>query len=91
MEAIAPISRQRQLFTATLVMIVAVITEPPTERSSKAGDMTHLDLFLQKGPANGDMVAGLDELKRTVLLDGIPSNNDGMVGRVCVHYLLVCS
>lgn len=41
--------------------------------------MTHLDLFLQKGPANGDVVGGLDELRRIVLLDGIPSNSDGMV------------
>ena len=41
--------------------------------------MTHLDLFLQKGPANGDVVAGLEELRRIVLLDGIPSNSDGMV------------
>jgi len=41
--------------------------------------MTHLDLFLQKGPPNGDVVAGLEELRRVVLLDGIPSNNDGMV------------
>ncbi|KXL46529.1 hypothetical protein M433DRAFT_74335 [Acidomyces richmondensis BFW] len=40
--------------------------------------MTHLDLFLAKGPPNGDVVAGLDELRRTVLLDGIPSNSDGM-------------
>ena len=41
--------------------------------------MTHLDLFLQKGPSNGDVVAGLEELRRIVLLDGIPSNSDGMV------------
>lgn len=42
--------------------------------------MTHLDLFLQKGPANGDINGGLDELRHIILLDGIPSNNDGMVG-----------
>lgn len=41
--------------------------------------MTNLDLFLQKGPRNGDLSQGLDELRRTVLLDGIPSNSDGMV------------
>ena len=41
--------------------------------------MTHLDLFLQKGPPDGDLVAGLEELRRVVLLDGIPSNSDGMV------------
>ena len=44
--------------------------------------MTHLDLFLQKGPSNGDVVAGLEELRRIVLLDGIPSNSDGMVRHV---------
>ena len=41
--------------------------------------MTHLDLFLQKGPPDGDHVAGLEELRRVVLLDGIPANADGMV------------
>ena len=45
----------------------------------RKNSMTHLDLFLQKGPANGDVVAGLEELRRIVLLDGIPSNSDGMV------------
>ncbi|GAB7364428.1 hypothetical protein MBLNU230_g4969t1 [Neophaeotheca triangularis] len=40
--------------------------------------MTHLDSFLQRGPRNGDLSQGLEELRRTVLLDGIPSNNDGM-------------
>ncbi|KAF2858707.1 TBC-domain-containing protein, partial [Piedraia hortae CBS 480.64] len=40
--------------------------------------MTHLDLFLQRGPPNGDLAAGLEELRRAVLLDGIPSNSDGM-------------
>ena len=42
--------------------------------------MTHLDLFLQKGPSNGETTTGLEELRRAVLLDGIPSNNDGMAG-----------
>ncbi|TKA28140.1 hypothetical protein B0A50_04111 [Salinomyces thailandicus] len=37
-----------------------------------------LQLFLQNGPPNGDLVAGLDEIRRVVLLDGIPSNSDGM-------------
>lgn len=41
--------------------------------------MTHLDLFMQKGPSNGNISAGLEELRRVVLLDGIPSNSDGMV------------
>ena len=41
--------------------------------------MTHLDLFLQKGPPDGHHSAGLEELRRVVLLDGIPANSDGMV------------
>ncbi|GAB7332620.1 hypothetical protein MBLNU13_g04387t1 [Cladosporium sp. NU13] len=39
--------------------------------------MTHLDLLLQRGPQNGDVEGGLDEIRRTVLLDGIPANSDG--------------
>jgi len=49
------------------------------QSNSTLAEMTHLDLFLQKGPPNGDVVAGLDELRRVILLDGIPSNSDGMV------------
>ncbi|EME79404.1 uncharacterized protein MYCFIDRAFT_71912 [Pseudocercospora fijiensis CIRAD86] len=40
--------------------------------------MTHLDQLLQKAPDNGDRIAGLDELRRVILLDGVPSNSDGM-------------
>ena len=40
--------------------------------------MSHVDLFLQRGPTNGSLIAGLEDLRRTVLLDGIPSNADGM-------------
>ena len=43
--------------------------------------MTHLDLLLQLGPQNGDVEGGLDEIRRTVLLDGVPANNDGTVSR----------
>lgn len=42
--------------------------------------MAELDTFLQNGPINGDQVAGLEELRRVILLDGIPSNSEGMVG-----------
>lgn len=41
--------------------------------------MTHLEPFLQQGPTGGDHVAGLEELRRVILLDGIPANSDGMV------------
>ncbi|GIZ43651.1 hypothetical protein CKM354_000686800 [Cercospora kikuchii] len=40
--------------------------------------MTHLDVFLQQGPVGGDHVAGLEELRRVILLDGIPANSEGM-------------
>jgi cell cycle arrest protein BUB2 len=50
----------------------------------------HLDLFLQKGPANGDLTQGLEELRREVLLDGIPSNSDGMVNITNVNLTLRC-
>ncbi|KAK5109776.1 hypothetical protein LTR62_006508 [Meristemomyces frigidus] len=40
--------------------------------------MTNIDLFLTKGPPNTDLPAGLEELRRVVLLDGIPTNTDGM-------------
>lgn len=45
--------------------------------------MSSIDLFLQRGPPNGDLVAGLDELRRVVLLDGVPSTSDGMVSPGC--------
>jgi hypothetical protein len=35
--------------------------------------------LLRKGPVNGDVVSGLDELRYKILIDGIPSNGDGMV------------
>ncbi|KAM0712266.1 hypothetical protein Q7P37_011360 [Cladosporium fusiforme] len=39
--------------------------------------MSHLDLFLQRGPQDGDVQGGLEELRRIVLNDGIPANSDG--------------
>ncbi|KAK4897355.1 CDC16 protein [Elasticomyces elasticus] len=52
--------------------------------------MTHLDmlLHLEKGPLNGDLSTGLDELRRAILLDGIPSNSDGM-SELRIHVWLV--
>jgi hypothetical protein len=35
--------------------------------------------LLRKGPPNGDITSGLDELRYKILIDGIPSNSDGMV------------
>ena len=49
---------------------------------NKSRTMAQIDALLQQGPLNGDHIAGLDELRRIVLLDGIPSNSDGMVSRM---------
>lgn len=70
---------QARLERVALISINRFVEECHIAPSAK---MTHLDLFLQKGPVNGDLVAGLEELRRTVLLDGIPSNSDGMVRHV---------
>lgn len=40
--------------------------------------MTNLEALLAKGPS-GDAEAGLEQLRYTILSDGIPSNSDGMV------------
>ncbi|QIW95427.1 hypothetical protein AMS68_000945 [Peltaster fructicola] len=40
--------------------------------------MNELDLLVQRGPNNGDTIGGLEELRHAILLDGIPSNSDGM-------------
>jgi cell cycle arrest protein BUB2 len=45
------------------------------------------DQLLRKGPLNGDVVSGLDELRYKILIDGIPSNSDGMVNNSYTPYL----
>lgn len=47
--------------------------------------MANLDAFLHNGPTDGDQVAGLEELRRVILLDGIPSNSEGMVRVGCAQ------
>jgi hypothetical protein len=60
----------------------AILTVLLTQREATASspNMTSLDSFLQTGPIGGDRVAGLEELRKVVLLDGIPANSEGMVG-----------
>lgn len=41
--------------------------------------MADLESLLHKGPPNGELIGGLEQLRYTVLTDGIPSNSDGMV------------
>lgn len=43
-------------------------------------NMTKLEALLAKGPA-GDAEVGLEQLRYTILSDGIPSNSDGMVSK----------
>ena len=40
--------------------------------------MPNLDMLLLKGPASG-VDEGLNELRWTILADGIPANSEGMV------------
>lgn len=40
---------------------------------------TSLAAFIQQGPPRGDVCKGLEQLRSTVLVEGIPSSNDGMV------------
>ncbi|KAF2756783.1 cell division control protein 16 [Pseudovirgaria hyperparasitica] len=40
--------------------------------------MTNLDVLLLKGPPSDDLQRGLDDLRYTILTQGIPGNSDGM-------------
>jgi len=56
--------------------------------------MANLDALLLKGPPGADVVGGLDQLRETVLSNGIPSNSDGMVSAYKIHsiqWLMVSS
>ena len=55
---------------------VAISLNPCARYSS----MTNLDMLLLKGPPHDNLEAGLDELRYTILTEGVPANNEGMVG-----------
>jgi len=40
---------------------------------------------LLQNPPRGDLAKGLEQLRWTVLADGIPSNNDGMVSAASAY------
>lgn len=40
--------------------------------------MASLDALLMRGPSGDNVVGGLEQLRETVLRDGVPSNSDGM-------------
>lgn len=46
------------------------------------GTQDSFEHLLRKGPQNGELASGLDELRYKILIDGIPSNSDGMVSLV---------
>lgn len=46
--------------------MVVTVTQQPWEQ-------------ILKNPPNGGLAVGLDELRYKILIEGIPSNNDGMV------------
>lgn len=46
--------------------------------------MSNLAALLQQAP-RGDVGRGLEQLRYTVLVDGIPSNPDGMVAANSYH------
>lgn len=52
------------------------------------------DQLLRKGPGHGELACGLDELRYKILIDGIPSNSEGMVRThvetLCYLNLTVC-
>ncbi|KAK3109499.1 CDC16 protein, partial [Teratosphaeriaceae sp. CCFEE 6253] len=50
--------------------------------------MSHLDLFLHKGPPQNGVAAGLDELRRVILADGI-ANDDPSEVRIHVWLVLL--
>ena len=47
-------------------------------------NMPNLDMLLLKGPA-GNVENGLNELRYTILTQGIPANSEGMVGLICLY------
>lgn len=50
--------------------------------------MTNLDVLLLKGPPNGDVEGGLNELRFTILTQGIPANSEGMVSELVLDLKL---
>ena len=47
------------------------------------GKGASLEGFLREGPPNGDVLKGLEEMRISVLMDGVGSDGDGMVSLKC--------
>jgi hypothetical protein len=50
-----------------------------SSQMSNMPSSTDFDAFLRRGPSNLNRADSLNELRYKVLVDGIPSNSDGMV------------
>jgi hypothetical protein len=64
---------------ATVTSTASIHYSEDTNKMVLAARSESFDQLLRKGPVNGDLVSGLDELRYKILIDGIPSNSDGMV------------
>ena len=64
--------------TQLLICACYIWTRRIKRRLDICNMMTSLEALLAKGPS-GDAEAGLEQLRYTILSDGIPSNSDGMV------------
>lgn len=75
----AKLSLNQTLQTATAVTTTVTGSLTTKSISPAAIIMTNLDVLLLKGPTNGDVEGGLNELRFTILTQGIPANSEGMV------------
>ena len=66
---------------------VVIVSLPRRDVAVVMTAQPEFDAFLRRGPANDDPVQGLADLRYKILIDGIPSNSDGMVcSPFDVHY-----
>jgi cell cycle arrest protein BUB2 len=52
--------------------------------------MASLDVLLLKGPSQGNLEEGLNELRYAILTQGIPANSEGMVSCSCLPHHVMC-
>jgi hypothetical protein len=70
--------------TPSIVAPYSVIQAPTSTTSNRRlpmvqRNMTNLEVLLLRGPTGGDPEAHLNELRYTILAEGIPANSEGMV------------
>jgi hypothetical protein len=57
----------------------AVNNQTPEQQTSSVNTMANLDQILQRASLTSNAEEGLNELRYTILTQGIPANNEGMV------------